>query len=204
MNQKYYDGWRSEYLDTLKYATFRNKGKQLVLKSPPNTERIGMLLQMFPQAKFIYIYRNPYHLYYSIRNMWRRAILKYYSVQKISDAVLEEIIFGHFEYLAEQYEREKDLIPGGNLVEISYEELKADSFSVMQKIYSKINLPGFELASDNLMSKIETEKEYQNFQYQYSDPTFKKIQERWGKYIRQWNYNVIEGEDGATGRVNPA
>ena len=204
MNQKYYDGWRREYLDTLKYATFRNKGKQLVLKSPPNTERISVLLQMFPKAKFIYIYRNPYHLYYSIRNMWRRAILKYYSVQKISDAVLEEIIFGHFEYLAEQYEREKDLIPGGNLVEISYEELKADSFSVMQKIYSKINLPGFELASDNLMSKIETEKEYQNFQYQYSDPTFKKIQERWGKYIRQWNYNVIEGEDGATGRVNPA
>ena len=75
LSQKYWDGWKKEYLQTIKYITFKSKGKQLVLKSPPNTERICLLLQMFPQAKFIYIYRNPYHMYYSIKNMWKRAIL---------------------------------------------------------------------------------------------------------------------------------
>ena len=191
-NQKDLNGWKREYLKTLKYATFRNKGKQLVLKSPPNTERIKVLLEMFPQAKFIYIYRNPFHLYYSIRNMWKRAILNYWSVQEISDEELDEIIFEHFIYLTDQYEKDKKLIPDGKLVEISYEDLKANSFNVIQKIYSKIDLPDFELTADDLLLKLEMEKDYQNFQYRFQDDTFHKIEERWGKYIRKWNYKATD------------
>jgi hypothetical protein len=188
--KKYSDGWKKEYLRTLKYVTFKNNGKQLVLKNPPNTERLCLLLEMFPQAKFILIYRNPYYLYYSIKNMWKRAIIPYYSVQKISDYHLEEIVYGHFEYLTERYEAEKNLIPEGNLIEISYEELKEDSFNTMRKIYSQLSLPGFESASADLMLQLEKEKEYRNFSYQFSHTTLKKIDEKWGKYIRQWNYKA--------------
>jgi omega-hydroxy-beta-dihydromenaquinone-9 sulfotransferase len=191
MNQQYCIGWKREYLKTLKYVTFKNNGKQLVLKSPPNTERISVLLEMFPQAKFIYIYRNPFHMYYSIKNMWQRAILKFYSIQKISEEDLDEIIFGHLIYLVEQYEKDKKLIPEGNLVEISYEELKSDSFNAIQKIYSRINLPDFELTANNLRLQLEKEKDYRNFQYTHNDVTFKKITERWGKYIHQWNYKPV-------------
>lgn len=190
MNQEYYDGWKRAYMKTIKYATFKNKGKQLVLKSPPNTERIGILLEMFPNAKFIYIYRNPFHLYYSILNMWKTAILKYYSLQKISDEDLDEIIFGHSIYLVEQYIKDKKLIPEGNLIEISYEELKADSLSTMRKIYSKIELPDVELTAHSLRLEIEKEKGYQNFQYHFCDKTLKKIEERWGKYIQEWDYKT--------------
>jgi hypothetical protein len=190
MNKAYADGWKREYLGTVKYATFVNKGRQLVLKSPPNTERICMLLQLFPRAKFIFIYRNPYHLYYSIRNMWKSAILKYYSVQDISDEDLDEIVFDHFLYLTDRYEQDKNLIPAGNLIEISYEELKADPFGTMRNIYSGLDLPGFELTANDLRQQLEIEKEYRNFQYQFTDNTFKKIEEKWGKYIRQWGYNA--------------
>jgi omega-hydroxy-beta-dihydromenaquinone-9 sulfotransferase len=188
--KKYSDGWKIEYLRTLKYITFKSKGKQLVLKNPPNTERIYLLLEMFPQAKFIFIYRNPYHLYYSINNMWKRAILAYYSVQKISDEDLEELVFGHFEYLNDRYEEEKKLIPEGSLIEISYEELKDDPFNTMKKIYSKLNLPDFESATPDLLLHLEKEKDYRNFSYQFSDKTLKRIEEKWGKYIRQWNYKA--------------
>jgi hypothetical protein len=188
MNQQYCNGWKKEYLKTIRYATFRNSGKQLVLKSPPNTERIRLLMEMFPQAKFIYIHRDPFDMYYSIRNMWKRAILKYYSMQQISDPDLDEIIFEHFNYLTEQYEKDKNLIPDGNLIEISYEELKAESFNVIHKIYSKINLPDFEMTASSLKLQIEKEKDYRNFQYQLNDNNLEKIKERWGKYIHQWNY----------------
>lgn len=190
MNQKYCDGWEAEYKKTLKYATFKNKGKQLVLKSPPNTGRIRKLMQLFPKAKFIYIYRNPFHMYYSTKNMWRNTILKYYSLQKISEAELDEIVFDHFLFLIEQYEKDKKLIPEGNLIEISYEELKADSYSVIRKIYSNINLPTFELTVDDLLKQLEMEKEYKNFQFQFSDKTMKRINDKWGKYISEWGYKA--------------
>ena len=185
---QYFKGWRKEYLYTLKYLTYRNNGRQLILKTPPNTERIKVLLEMFPQAKFIYIYRNPYHIYYSIRNMWKRAILNYYSVQNITDAELDEIVFEHFTYLTGQYAKDKVLIPEGNLIEISYEALKADPFGTIQKIYSQINLPNFEQTEDDLLKQLEAEKGYQNFQYHFSDETNKKIEGKWGEYIDHWKY----------------
>jgi hypothetical protein len=153
-------------------------------------ERIKPLLQMFPDAKFIFIYRNPYLLYYSTLNMWRKAILGYYSLQEIPDKELEEIVFGHFQYLNECYERDKHLIPVENLIEISYEELKADSFGVVRRIYSGLNLPDFETTAEDLKSQIESEKEYLNFRYKFDPATFKRIDQRWGKYIRQRNYHV--------------
>ncbi|HWS01677.1 MAG TPA: sulfotransferase [Prolixibacteraceae bacterium] len=189
-NPGYLSGWKAEYLKTLKYVTFKNHGKQLVLKNPPNMERIKPLLQMFPDAKFIFIYRNPYLLYYSTLNMWRKAILGYYSLQEIPEKDLEEIVFGHFEYLNECYERDKHLIPVENLIGISYEELKADSFGVIRRIYSWLKLPDFEATAEDLKSQIESEKEYLNFRYKFEQATFKRIDQRWGKYIRQWNYHV--------------
>jgi hypothetical protein len=187
---QYRDGWKRRYLKTVRSATYWNGGRRLVLKSPPNTERISLLLQMFPRAKFIYLYRNPYHLYYSTRNMWKRAILGYYSVQKLSDAELDEIIFGHFLHLTGRYEAEKELIPPGNLAEISYETLTSDPFAAVQKLYSVLNLPGFDATAANLQQQIDLEKEYTNFPYQYSDETLKKVERQWGKYLHQWNYKT--------------
>lgn len=114
--------------------------------------------------------------------------MKFYSVQKIPEENLDEIIFGHFVYINEQYEKDKKLIPEGNLFEISYEELKSDPFRVIQAIYSGMDLPDFELTADNLRLQLEMEKNYRNFEYTFSDGTLKKIEERWGKYIQQWNY----------------
>lgn len=188
----YLEGWKREYLKLLQQVTFRNKGKQLVLKNPPNTERIRVLLQLFPQAKFIFIYRNPYHLYFSIRNMWTKAILSNYSVQGIPDEELDELIFDHFVYLTGQYEKDKHLIPDGNLIEISYEELKADAFGTVHKIYSRLDLPDFEETAEDLILQIESEKKYRNFQYPWSAGTFRKIEERWGEYIRLWTYKTPE------------
>ena len=191
-DSQYFKGWKKEYLYTLKYLTYRNKGKQLILKNPPNTERVKVLLEMFPRAKFIYIYRNPYHLYYSARNMWKRAILKYYSVQKITDAELDEIIFEHFIYLTGQYMKDKVLIPEGNLIEISYEVLKADPFDTIRKIYSQISLHDFESTANDLIKQLEAENGYKNFQYQFSNETSRKINEKWMKYIRQWKYDEYD------------
>ncbi len=189
LSPEYTEGWKKEYINTLKFITYKSNGKRLILKSPPNTERVNLLLQMYPKAKFIFIYRNPYHLFYSIKNMWKNAILNYYSVQKLTEEELDDLVFGHFDYLMERYEEDKKLIPEGNLIEISYEELKEDSFNTIKKIYLNLSISGFDTASDNIKSQIEFEKEYKNFSFNFSEDTFNKIEEKWGKYIKQWNYD---------------
>ena len=178
--------WKREYLHLLKLATFKNKGKQLVLKSPPNTERIKYLLQMFPGAKFIYIFRNPYLVFYSTCNMWHKAIAKF-RLQNISDEQIEEIVFNEYARLIDQYEKDKQLIPGGNIIEVRYEDIEEYSLNVLEDVYTKLNLPDFEYAKQNFITKLQDENSYKTFEYMYSEHMFNKIESRWNKYIDQWN-----------------
>ena len=65
--KKAVEEWKKVYINFLKKVTFLNNGKQLVLKNPANTGRVKLLLEMFPSAKFIHIYRNPYHVFLSMK-----------------------------------------------------------------------------------------------------------------------------------------
>ena len=190
LNPEYLEGWKKEYMKTLQYITFKSKGKPLVLKSPPNTERVRILLEMFPDAKFIFIHRNPYHMYYSIRNMWKKAILGYYSVQNITEKELDDIIFDHFDHLTDRFMQDKSLIPSHDLIEISYEDLIRDPYDIIYQIHSKLDLPGFEKLADDLKHNIVKEKNYKPFQFSFSEEALKVIETRWGKYLRLWNYSA--------------
>lgn len=185
---EYKSGWKAAYLETIRYLTFKNSGKRLVLKSPPNTERIQVLLELFPNAKFVFIRRNPYRVYYSMRHMWKSTILRYYSLQRVSDAELDDIIFGHFSYLMNEFENQRGLIPNENRIEICYEELKAAPFETILQIYESLNLPGFEENAAHLTKQLEQEKSYRNFDYQLRQEDFDKINLNWKPYIDDWGY----------------
>lgn len=146
------------------------------------------MLELFPKAKFIYLYRNPYHLFYSMKNMWLNEILKYYSLQHLPKEDIDEIVFSHFEHISNQYEKDKLLVPAENLIEVSYEELKQDAFGTMRKIYTTLHLPCFTATAHDILKEVENEKNYKNFSYQHDEGTLQKIKERWGKYSRKWHY----------------
>ncbi|MGW8257800.1 MAG: sulfotransferase family protein, partial [Thermoguttaceae bacterium] len=63
--------WKSKLLWFLQCLTFRNP-KRIVLKSPPHTCRIKTLLELFPKAKFVHIVRDPYVIFLSTINLWKR------------------------------------------------------------------------------------------------------------------------------------
>jgi hypothetical protein len=190
-NSSYHKKWKKEYMHLLKLASFTNKQKQLALKSPPNTERIKYLLEIFPDAKFVYISRNPYHVFYSTCNLWQKGIKKF-CLQEISDEQIEEIVFDEYTRLLDEYEKYKHLIPQGNLVEVSFEELEANALNVLQHIYFELNLTGFKQAEKNFIKKLHQENSYKKFEYTYSKEVFNKIETRWNKHIKLWNKKSSE------------
>jgi hypothetical protein len=79
-SEKYIEDWKKVYLYLIKKVTFKEKGKQLIIKNPSNTGRIKHLLDMFPDAKFVNIYRNPYHVYLSMMR-FMMIVIPLYCVQ---------------------------------------------------------------------------------------------------------------------------
>ena len=62
--------WGHALTTFLKKLTLRY-GRPLVLKSPPHTARIRLLLGLFPDARFVHIHRDPYVVFRSTRHMIR-------------------------------------------------------------------------------------------------------------------------------------
>ena len=66
--------WGSCYLDVLRKATLATGGRRLVLKTPANLGRTPVLLRLFPDAKFVFIVRNPYVVFCSTMKLYRTMI----------------------------------------------------------------------------------------------------------------------------------
>ena len=192
-DEKSKEEWRRDYLYCLKRFTWKNNGKPLILKNPPNTGRIRLLLEMFPGAKFIFIHRNPYQVYYSTRNLWEKALEKYYALHEISDTERDEIIFTLYDKIMHRYLEEKDLIPEENLVEISYEEFEKDPYGEIEKIYRDLRLPDLAEASGDIKKRLDGEKKYTKFSYKYDDKVLDKIYDHWGFFIDKWHYKRMTG-----------
>ncbi|MEO0999590.1 MAG: sulfotransferase, partial [Pseudomonadota bacterium] len=51
-----------------------HQGKPLLIKNPVHTARVAILREMFPEAKFIHIHRNPFDVFLSMRNFYARLL----------------------------------------------------------------------------------------------------------------------------------
>ncbi len=183
--------WKKTYLYIIKSATLAFKGKQIVIKNPPDTARIQEILQMFPNAKFIYLYRNPYVMFLSIKNFYSKSIIDW-QFNEISTEVLEENIFYIYESMIKKYEQTKCLIPASNLVEVKFEELETNPIETLKQIYLKLNIDGFENANSDFITYLGSQKNYEKNNYKLSENLRNKISIRWNEDIRLRNY-TLEG-----------
>jgi len=63
--------WKAAMLRFTKKLSFKY-GKPLVLKSPGHTARIKTLLELFPDARFVHIHRNPYDVFRSTQHLMKK------------------------------------------------------------------------------------------------------------------------------------
>ena len=180
--------WKKTYLYYLKKVTLFYNGKQLVLKNPSNTSRVKLLLELFPDAKFIHIYRDPYYTYLSMkRNIEKEMTL--YCLQKPADQEdFEMAMIEMYNKMFEKYFEEKKLIPDGNLVEVRYEDLIKKPYEVVKNIFQELNLSGFEKYEKELNSYIETQLNINTYKYKIDEKQKNKIYKHFKKTIDLWNY----------------
>ncbi len=172
--------------------TLRAGGKRFLSKSPPHTGRVAALLRQFPDARFVYLYRNPYQVWYSTFYQWQRTIRRFYLFQNVSDDTIKSIVFRYYSRLMEVFDQEKSLIPAGCLVELRYEELKKAPLSSLQSVYAALKLDWTPQTEDAMMTFLQDEQGYQNYTYRYDTALNAEIYQHWGAFIDRWGYQAPE------------
>ncbi|GAB4128612.1 MAG: sulfotransferase [Thermogutta sp.] len=182
--------WKQGFLHFLKSVTLR-ENRRIVLKSPPHTARIRVLLDMFPNAKFVHIYRNPYSLFPSTMNLWRR-LSRDEGLQIPTHHGLEEYVFETFEKMYQWFEADRPLIPPGNFAEVSYENLVSDPVGEMERIYRELGLDGFDSVREGLGRFIRERSGYQRNRFELDAAIKHEIGRRWRFFFERYGYPIDE------------
>jgi len=164
--------------------------RPLVLKSPAHTGRIKLLLEIFPQAKFVHIHRNPYHVFQSSNHSALKAI-PYWTLQRPDHAGLEETTLQQYEEIYQAFFEERALIPAGRLHEIAYEDLEVDPLGQLRQLYAALQLGDFATAEPALREYLTSIADYAKNRFCDIEPHWKtEIARRWRRSFEEWGYAV--------------
>jgi hypothetical protein len=179
--------WKRGFLRFLQRLTFKDP-RRLVLKSPPHTCRIKVLLQLFPEARFVHIVRDPYVLFPSTVHLWR-SLHSAHGLQKPTFAGLEEEVFRTFLRLYDRLEEGRKLVAPERFYELRYEDLVRDPVGQVQALYEHLGLGGFEEARPRLEKYVAGLAGYERNRYELTAAARAEIARRWGAVIRRYGYS---------------
>lgn len=181
--------WKRDYLHLLKNISYYSRKKDLLLKNPHNTGRVKELLELFPRAKFIFIHRDPLTVFSSTKKLYNRMVSSQL-LQHCSQREIEHIILEDNARILRKYLRERDLIPEGNLVEISFDELESAPMDTLESVYSGLGLEGFEVAAPEMKDYLATVRKYRRNAYRpLPEKLLERIRKKWGFWFKEFGYN---------------
>lgn len=184
------EAWDRSFLYLLRKISIANGGKQLVLKSPPHTARIPHLLGLFPQAKFLFIHRNPYEVYLSNQRFWR-VLQKEYALQTTRSVDVNAIILDTYSKMMQSYLYARNSVPHGQLAELSYSDFVKAPVSSLRNVYQELQLDDFGYCEQKLERFTGAQRQFVPLKHEMRETEKKLVTEKLEPFLRQWNYPLL-------------
>lgn len=181
------DGWRGRFTYLLRKLSKLQDGRRLLIKNPVYTARLAMLRRIFPGAKFIHIERNPYDLFQSMRNFYRKLFAEF-ALQPYGHIDIDETIFAVYERMMNTLAEDARGLGAPDYVELSYRELDSDGLGALEKIYRSLELGGFEIARAPFAAYLASVKKFEKNRFEYSDEDARMVEARLGAFIERGGY----------------
>jgi hypothetical protein len=195
--------WGQDYSHLIDKISLKNGGRQVLVKSPANTSRIEKLLNIYPRARFIYLYRNPYDIFYSTQKLWN-TMIDNLAFQDFGELQIEQKIVDIYKKLLYHYLDQRSMIPDNQLIEIRFEDFVEAPLNQLFLIYEQLRIDRFQDALPHFRSFLASQTEESCSSYEYDDYIIDWLNREWTFAFDQWNYplsNIVLQEDGyhATG-----
>ena len=196
--------WKAGFLSFLQKVNLRSKHEQkclesvrrLVIKSPYHTARLHILRQMFPEAKFIHIVRDPCEVFPSTVRLWR-ALFETQGCQKPEFGApaedvpdLEQYVFDSMDLLYRDFFTEVAQIPAQNFCQIRYEDLIQAPIEEVARIYSQLQFGSFEKIRPKLEAHLRELEGYTTNKHHISPHQRAEVYRRWGWYMDRFGYHA--------------
>jgi len=180
--------WKAALVAFARKLTWKYR-KPLILKSPTHTARIRVLLELWPDARFVHIRRDPYAVIRSTIRMTEQ-VSDYIGLQRPA-ADVEPRTIRQYREVYDAYFEQMALIPPGRLHELRYEDLETDPVGELRACYQALDLPSFGEVEADVQDYVSTLKDYRKNAHVELDPaTRQRIASECRRCFDEWGYVV--------------
>jgi omega-hydroxy-beta-dihydromenaquinone-9 sulfotransferase len=183
------EAWKRSWREFVQRLSLLGDGR-IVLKSPTHTARVRTILEVFPDAKFVHIVRNPLLVFPSTVRLWK-SLSQVQGLQAPREDAgwIEHHILDTFVRMYECFEQDRELVPPGNLVDVRYEDLVADPVHWMREVYSRLELGIFADVEPEIARYARKSRDYRTNKYELPPEVADRVRGRWAPYFQRYGYN---------------
>ncbi len=181
--------WSRMYEYLLRKVSYACGGKRLLLKNPPNLGRIPEVLKLYPDAKFIHVYRNPYVVHASTMKLMDRFMANL-AFQDHDELQIEEFVSRRYELVVERWLQDRHGIPAENLIELRHEDIVARPVEIVAEVYRQFGLSGWSVMEPRLRAFAATLTGYQNNSYAFAPDYLARIEPFLSRFADRLGYQV--------------
>lgn len=174
-----YNSHLSNFVLSLYQANSKNNERFFIDKTPRYYNIIEEIIELFPQAKFIFLFRHPAQTFSSVLTTWTNN--QFYKLYRNID----DLYLGP-KLLSESYQKHQQ-----HSISINYDDLVNDNENTIKKIYKYIGL------DNEVIAKFDCDKNHFDTQemgdpigknkYQYiSNKSISSWKEIFNSPIRRW------------------
>jgi len=179
--------WTQAYLQLLRKTTMLSDNRRLLLKNPANTARISTLLELFPKAKFIFIFRDPLEVYASTAKLYRN-VLPIFQLHAYDFKQVKKDIIWIYKDLMKTYLQQRALIPGDQLFELSHQQLSASPVKHLAELYDRLELGDFRQVAPLIQDYLDQRsiKHFRKSTYDIPASEIEELEQEWAFAFETW------------------
>jgi len=183
--------WKEAFRYFLKKIMLQTGGDRVVVKSCTHTARIRLLLEMFPNAKFVHIHRHPYEVFASTLHMrshtdWENF---FHLPEQDPEVLRSQQTLQLGQRIFDRVTQDRHLIPEGNLIEVPYEELCGHELETVERIYDQFGLPGWERAKPVLDDYVASLGDYKRNKLRLPKKARAQVYDYWRASFDAYGYD---------------
>jgi omega-hydroxy-beta-dihydromenaquinone-9 sulfotransferase len=187
--------WRRRHVLFLEKLALLQPGRRLLIKNPVYSARIALLREIWPEAKFIHIYRNPYRVFASTRT-FHAKLLEEFALQRFERARIDELIFETYPRMMGRLLDDAAALPEAAYVEIRFETFVRDPLGELTRVYETLGLEGFLATRPRFEAYLGEVRDHCATRHPLPAEAALQVRQRWAPFIERWGYAADELDGG--------
>lgn len=186
--------WKQHYKVLVAKAVMNTGGSQFISKNPSNITRVNILKELYPGARFIFIYRNPYKVVESLYR-FTMGVFPGVQLQNVPSSFGRKHAARLYEQYMRHYLKRRPHFAKSELIEIKMEDFVKDIKGHLRHVYNHFSLGDFN-SNEKRIEDFLIKNQAQNNGYKIHQESIDLVNQNFPDIVKTLGYEKVESEIG--------